>query len=219
MSALPRLHVTTNDEVLADRAFLNRALAVVEAGADAIALHVRGRGVSAARVYEVSVGLRPACTRLGALLLVNDRVDVALACNADGVQLGVRSMPIADARKLMGAQRLIGYSAHAADEGVSAAGTGADFVVLGSVWETTSHPGTEPAGVDTLRATVEHAGAPVIAIGGVTPGRVADAAGAGAHGVAVLSGVWSAPEVGKAVETYLVALRTAYAGERGKEKT
>ncbi len=218
MTVLPRLHVVTNDEVLADHAFGTRAFAVVEAGGDAIALHVRGRAAAAARVYEIAAGLRPACTRLGARLFVNDRVDVALACSADGVQLGVRSMPVADARALVGAQCMIGYSAHAADEGVSAAGAGADFLMLGSVWETTSHPGTEPAGVATLRATVEHAGAPVIAIGGVTPARVADAAGAGAHGVAVLSGIWSAPEVGEAVETYLVALRAAYAGEHGKEK-
>lgn len=218
MTPLPRLHVTTDDAVLADEAFVARALAAVEAGADGIALHLRGRSTTAARMYEVAVALRPTCTRLGTRLLVNDRVDVALACDADGVQLGVRSLPVANARTLLGPHRLVGFSAHAADEAGGAVSAGADFVVLGSVWETASHPGAGPAGLDTLRATVDHAGAPVIAIGGVTPGRVADAAGAGAHGVAVLSGVWRRGDVGEAVATYLDAIRRVYPGGRGKEQ-
>lgn len=218
MSALPRLHVTTSDDVLADNAFVRRALAVVEAGGDAIALHVRGGGVSAARLHEIAAALRPTCTRLGARLFVNSRVDVALACDADGVQLGVRSLPVADARTLLGDRRLIGYSAHSAEEAAGAVDAGSDFVLLGSVWETTSHPDAAPAGLDVLRSTVDEAGAPVIAIGGVTPARVEEAARAGAHGVAVLSGVWRAQVEAEAVAMYLDALRAAHAGGRGKEE-
>ena len=73
MSALPRLHVTTDDEVLMDEAFVTRALAAVEAGGKDIALHVRGRSATAARRYEVAIALRATCERLGARLLVNDR--------------------------------------------------------------------------------------------------------------------------------------------------
>jgi thiamine-phosphate diphosphorylase len=201
-----------------DEAFVTRALAAVEAGGKDIALHVRGRSATAARRYEVAIALRATCERLGARLLVNDRVDVALAAGADGVQLRARSFAVADARALLGARRLIGYSAHAPDEAGAAVSAGADFVILGSIWETRSHPGSAPAGLAALRTAADHAGAPVIAIGGVTPARVRDAAVAGAWGVAVLSGVWSAEEVGMAVATYLDAIRTAYTGDRGKEQ-
>lgn len=218
MSALPRLHVTTNDEVLADDSFVARALAVVEAGRADIALHVRGRGVPAARLHAIATALQPTCTRLGARLLVNSRVDVAMTSGADGVQLGVRALPVADARSLLGDQRLIGYSAHSAEEAAGAVEAGANFVVFGSVWETPSHPDIAPAGPDALRSTVEEAGAPVVAIGGVTPARVEETARAGAHGVAVLSGVWRAGEAAEAVAMYLDALRAAYAGRRGKEE-
>ena len=218
MIVLPRLHVITEGDVLADSSFVPRALAVAEAGGADVALHVRARSVTAARVYEITAALRPTCTRVGARLVVNDRVDVALACDADGVQLGMRSLPVADARTLLGAQRLVGYSAHAADEAAGAVDAGADFVMLGSVWETTSHPGREPTGLEVLRQTAGVAGANVLAIGGVTPARVADAAGAGAYGVAVLSGVWRSKNDVEAVTMYLDALRAAYAGGRGKEQ-
>ncbi len=219
MSTLPRLHLVTDDAVLGDDAFVARALAVLEAARDAVALHVRGRQIPAARLYDIAAALRPACTRLGAILLVNERVDVALACDGDGVQLGVRSLPVADARALLGDRRLIGYSAHAADEAAGAVDAGADFVLFGSVWATTSHPDVAPAGVDALRAAAQMAGAPVVAIGGVTPARVEAAVRAGAHGVAVLSGAWRAGEAVEAVAMYLDALRAANAGGRGKEES
>lgn len=218
MTALPRLHLVTDDAVLANPEFDVRARNAIEAGGARVALHLRGHGTSTARLYEHAAALQPVCARLGARLLVNDRVDVALACDADGVQLGLGSLPVADARTLVGGQRLIGYSAHAAEEAAGALAAGADFVLLGSVWPTTSHPDRTPAGLDAVRATAAAAaGAPVIAIGGVTPERVADAAGADAHGVAVLSGVWRAADVVAAVTMYLDAL-AAVDDERGKEQ-
>ncbi len=173
---------------------------------------MRGHATAGRRLWEVARALVDA----GAAVVVNDRVDVALATGARGVQLGRRSLALGDVRRLVGAA-WVGYSAHAAHEVADAAARGADWVFLGPVWATASHPGAAPAGLGALRAAagggaVAGIGAlPVVAIGGVTPGRVADALAAGAHGVAVLSGVWGAADPAAAAAAYAAALQAAFA--------
>jgi thiamine-phosphate diphosphorylase len=131
---------------------------------------------------------------------VNDRVDVALAVGADGVQLGRRGLPAADARRLAGAERLIGVSVHTSSEADEAREGGADFVLVGNVYATGSHPGRAGIGV---RALAAFAGPARIAIGGVTPERVAELRDAGVQGVAAIRGVWDAPSPARAVRSYL----------------
>jgi thiamine-phosphate pyrophosphorylase len=132
---------------------------------------------------------------------VNDRIDVGLAAGADGVQLGRRGIPIARARVLVGA-RLIGYSAHEVREAASAAAEGADFVVLGTIYETPAHPGGS-AGVALIEAAARATEVPLIAIGGVTPDRVAALLAAGAAGVAVRGGVWDAADAANAAALFV----------------
>jgi thiamine-phosphate diphosphorylase len=202
---VPRLHVITDDATLAAPSFARIAAALLDAGRSRVAMHVRGRATSAAAMFSAVRPLVDQAAHCGAVLLVNDRVDIALCAGAGGVQLGKRSVPVAAARTLL-PHGLIGYSAHAGAEAAAAARDGADFIVAGSIWETRSHPGALGGGTAFLESVATGAAVPVIAIGGVTPDRVGRAVRAGAHGIAVLSGVWATPDPAAALDAYLTAL-------------
>lgn len=206
---LPRLHLITDDAVLASPGFLDGARWVLREQGAGVALHLRGHGTSAGILYELARALVAEARETGGWVLVNDRVDVALAVGAAGVQLGRRSIPVRAARDVLGAGARIGYSAHDPDEAAAARRDGADFIVLGAIWETASHPGERPAGLELLRAATARAAAPIIAIGGVTPERVAEAVATGAYGVAVLGGVWRAADPAAAAAAYREALQAA----------
>ena len=221
MSALPRLHAITDDARLADARFLDDAAALLEAGGSDVALHLRGRGTTAARLHELALALQPVARASGAKLLVNDRVDVALVAHMDGVQLREDSLDARIARRLLGAHALIGVSRHAATIETEAE---ADFVVFGAVYATASHPGHAAAGLAALRDVASkrrpsralgqqasERAVPLIAIGGITAERVAEVLAAGAYGVAAIRGIWErageAAGIGERVEEYLGRLR------------
>jgi len=214
---LPRLHVVTDDEVLAEPDFAGRAEAVLAAGGPALALHLRGHATSAAVRHALGMRLAGAALASGAWLLVNDRIDIAMTVRANGVQLGAASLSVPDARLLLGAGARIGYSAHAVAECAQAAADGADFVVVGTIWGSASHPDRAPAGTALLRECAEHTPRPVIAIGGVTPARVAEAAHAGAQGVAVLGGIWTTADAAAAVAEYVASLQAAFGDTRQEQ--
>ena len=207
---LPRLHIVTDDAVLAAADFPARAEQLLAAGGARVALHVRGRHTTGARHFALAHELRAVASRHAAWLIVNDRVDVALAVGADGVQLGAASLSVKSVRALLGAGPTIGYSAHAAEEAASAVLNGADYALLGTIWETASHPGAPAAGTALLRATAGMTDAPLLGIGGVTPQRVGELHAEGAYGAAVLGGVWRAADPAIAVNEYLSAIADAY---------
>lgn len=201
---IPRLHAVTNDEVLAEPGFTDRARALITAHGPALALHLRGHGTLGATLYRLAESLAEVARESGALLLVNDRVDVALASGC-GAQLGRRSIPLAAARTLLGPDRPLGYSAHDAAEARAAGQARADFVLLGTVWASNSHPGQAGAGVGLIAEAVADGAltTPVVAIGGVTPERAGEAVAAGAYGVAAIRGVWAASDPVAAAGSYL----------------
>ncbi|HEX6135064.1 MAG TPA: thiamine phosphate synthase [Longimicrobiales bacterium] len=205
---MPRLHLITDDDVLAAADFLETAGRVLQCCGRGAALHLRGHRTSGARLHALGEQLEAATLRAGAWLIVNDRIDVARAVRANGVQLGERSLPVADARALLGAGARIGCSVHGAAEALQAETDGADFVVLGTIYRSASHPDGAVAGVQLVRRTAGRTTLPVIAIGGITPARAAEVAAAGAAGIAVLGGVWRAPDA--------VAAATAYARSVGE---
>lgn len=202
---IPRLHVVTDDEVLARKDFRARALEILEAGGP-IVLHLRGPHATGRRLVELAGALRDPAATFGAKLLVNDRVDVALCLGLDGAHLGHRSLPPAQARGLLGPDRLVGASVHGVKEAVEAARGGADFLFVGALWATPSHPDAKPAGPRLIRDVGATVSVPLLGIGGVTPERVPAILEAGGHGAAVISGVWNAPSSGDAVQAYLQAL-------------
>jgi thiamine-phosphate diphosphorylase len=201
-----RLHVVTDDRVLGLDGFRARAREVLEAGGRRIALHVRAPAAGGARMFAAVRELLEPARMAGATLLVNDRVDVALVLGVDGVHLGERSLGPAEARRLLGPAPLVGASVHRVEAAGEAADGGVDYLVVGTVFATRSNPGRPGAGADLLRRVRSAVAVPVLAIGGVGIDRVSEVRAAGAHGVAVLSGVWDAPSPAEAVERYLSAL-------------
>jgi thiamine-phosphate diphosphorylase len=209
VNTLPRLHLVTDDAVLADAVFPDVAERVLGQCGPLAALHVRGHATDAARLHAIAERLQTAALRTGAWLLVNDRIDIAMTVRANGVQLGSHSLPVPDARALLGAGARIGYSVHGAEEALQAESDGADFVLLGTIFESTSHAGRAAAGTGLVRDTAARTVLPVIAIGGITPARIAEVVAAGAYGAAVLGGVWRAADPEAAGAQYSAAVQRA----------
>lgn len=187
---LPRLHAIT-DERIARRPDLEGIAAALAAGAPGLALHARGHTLTGLEHYHLAVRLRPTPSAT-VHLFVNDRLDVALAARADGVQLRTGSLDVADARAL-GPDWLVGRSVHTPAEAAAAQAAGADYLLAGPVFPTATHPGAAPLGLEDMRA-VAAVGLPVIAIGGVTAERIADLRAAGAWGVAAIRALWDADD-------------------------
>lgn len=204
-SPVPRLHVVTDDRVLSDREFEARARALLEAGGPRLGLHLRGHGTTGRRLHHLATALLPAARKCGALLLVNDRVDVALVAGLDGVQLGERSLPPGEARALLPRSVLVGASVHDVEGATRISHEGADFLLVGTIFATPSHPGRPGAGPALVSGVARRVPTPVVAIGGVTPVRVREVRRAGALGVAVLSGVWGEDDPAGAARRYLEA--------------
>jgi thiamine-phosphate pyrophosphorylase len=204
--ARPQLHLIT-DPALDPLEQIRRVELASPHGIDAV--HLRLPGATAREVYELAIVLQGTLIERGAPLIVNDRIDVALAVNAGGVQVGARGLPLRAVRRLLGPDAPVGASVHAVDEAVAAERDGATWVTFGHVWETGSHPGEPGRGVAALREVVAAVEIPVIAIGGVTAGRVPEAIAAGASGVAVISAILGADDPAAATRAFRTALDSA----------
>jgi thiamine-phosphate diphosphorylase len=191
-ATLPRLHVVTDDVVLQRSSFHSDASAILSALGDRVALHVRARTASAATLFDHTEKLLRTARASGATLVVNDRVDIALVTGSNAVQITRRSLPVAAARMLLGDQALIGFSTHPAEPIEEEVLRGANFLLAGSIYETTSHPGVRGAGPEFVQKLQAQHGIPVVAIGGVTVDRADEIVRAGAYGAAVITAVWNA---------------------------
>lgn len=157
-------------------------------------VQVREKGRPANELYEMSLKLLPDVREAGASLLVNDRIDVALASGADGVHLAAKSLPPSAARKVLGENPLLGCSVHSLAEAREAANVGADYVTFGHIYPTPSKPGLPPRGVRELAEIVESVEVPVLAVGGIDESNVHEVLGTGASGIAVISTIVSTPD-------------------------
>jgi thiamine-phosphate pyrophosphorylase len=175
---------------------------VIEAGGPRLALHLRGPATSGREMHRLASSLAPAANDAGATLIVNGRVDVALAAGAHGVQIGTRGMLPGDARRLLGDARLLGISVHSAAEAEAAMDARPDFFLAGTVYQSRSHPGKLGDGLQAISRLAPFA-VPLVAIGGITPERVPDVLAAGAAGLAAIRSIWDAADVGEAVRNYL----------------
>ena len=210
VTRIPVVHAVTNDEVVSRADFLDRASAIMEVMGPRGAIHLRAHGVTAARLHSLALALALAQRNTGAWLVVNDRVDIALIARARGVQLTTRSMTTMDARRIAHGLS-VGASVHGVEEAKVAAEAGADWIVGGHVFDTATHPdkpGRGPALISEITSAVD---VPLIAIGGIQPEHVPFLRRAGAHGVAVIRGIWSAPNAERAAIDYF----SAYDAHRG----
>ena len=206
-SGIPRLHLVTDDGVLRDPGFVQKALAVLEEGGGDVALHLRGPRAQGRDLHDLAAHLREPVALSRSMLLVNDRLDVVMALGLHGAHLGQRSLAPEVARNLLGPGRVLGLSVHSGSEALEGKEGVVDFLLAGTVYPSSSHPGGEAPGPARIREILEVSPLPVLAIGGITPGRVPEVMAAGAHGVAVLSGVWAREDPAAAVREFLDALR------------
>ena len=169
----------------------------VGAGVDAIQL--REKDLDAAELYRLGLRLRE-ITKGRCLLLVNDRLDIALAVEADGIHLPERGLPIESARRLTANGFLIGRSVHSTIAAQQAEATGADYVELGTIFATASKPGAPPAGVGVVQAATGVLRIPCLAIGGIDSSNTCDVVRAGASGVAVVGSILGARDIPTAVK-------------------
>jgi thiamine-phosphate pyrophosphorylase len=184
----------------------------VEAVADAVLgaggrwLQLRHKAASTGELAAVAGRLVARVRAAGGVLIVNDRLDVALAVGADGVHLGQDDLPAREARRLAPGL-VVGVSTHDPDQARRAQADGADYVALGSIFPTGSKPSFELVGLEALRRVRPHVRVPLVAIGGVTVARVPDVRAAGADAVAVISAVGMAPDPGAATAAFLAVLQ------------
>jgi thiamine-phosphate pyrophosphorylase len=156
-------------------------------------VQVREKDLPAGDLLALTTRLREA-TRGRALLVINDRLDVALAAGADGVHLPENGLPVAIARWLLGQHTLIGRSVHSKEAAIEAEQAGADYVQLGAIYATDSKPDAKPAGPDLVREVAAAVTIPILAVGGIRAENAAEVIEAGASGASVISAILGAAE-------------------------
>jgi thiamine-phosphate pyrophosphorylase len=189
-------------ESLCKRSWKDVLAGAIDGGADCIQIREKEMegGRLAQRVREVIAIARPA----NVAVIVNDRVDIALAVSADGVHLGQHDLSIRDARRIAGRNLFIGASTHNLEEAGSAVEAGADYCGVGMMFPTSLKPGRQPSGVRYLRAFLEaHPEVPHLAIGGITHGNVHEVIDAGAKGIAVSTAICAAENPRAVVEALI----------------
>ena len=200
-----RLYLVTDRHQTLGRPLLDLLGSCLAAGVRAVQL--REKDLPARELYRLALEIRELTRRYGARLLVNDRIDVALAAEADGAHLPAHSLPVAEARRLLGPDRLLGVSTHSVVEAVEAQAEGADFVVLGPIYDTPSkRPFGSPLGPGVLRAARAEIAIPIFAIGGVAAANAPEVLAAGADGVAVISAILAAPDPAEATRALLAVV-------------
>ena len=189
MSDIPKLHVVTPPGV--DDAALAVTIELLRAGAPLV--QVRTKGADDRTRWQRACAIREAATSAGATCLVNDRIDIALAAEADGVHVGAEDLPADVARRLLGPAAIVGTTCRNADDARRAADAGASYLGVGPVHATTTKVGLPdpigPRGVEAIAAAVD---VPVIAISGVTAENTPAVLDAGAWGIAVVGAVYGA---------------------------
>ncbi|MDT8442042.1 MAG: thiamine phosphate synthase [Desulfuromonadales bacterium] len=194
--------ITDRHQVAAGQSLVSAVDAALRGGVRAMQL--REKDLPARELLPLAEELRVLTRRHHARLLINDRIDVALAVEADGVHLGEHSLPVATARKLLGPQRTIGVSTHSLADIAAATEGGADFVTFGPVFATPSKAAYgAPVGLAALRQACRQTALPVFALGGIKSGHRQVIAGTGAAGIALISAIIAAADPTTAARSFL----------------
>ncbi|MEG1160224.1 MAG: thiamine phosphate synthase, partial [Acidaminococcaceae bacterium] len=181
------IYLVTDHECLGSRNFLTSIELALRGGATLVQL--REKNTEGKLFWERAVAIKKLCDRYQVPLIINDRVDIALALGAAGVHLGQGDLPVAIARKLLGAQAIIGVSAHNVSEALLAREQGADYLGVGAVFPTTSKANTTDVGLERLVAIRQVTTLPLVGIGGITLSNYAQVLATGANGAAIISGI------------------------------
>jgi len=205
------LYLITDRQLASPRRLSDVVADAVKAGVRAVQL--REKDLPPRSLLEVATQLRRVTEAEGALLFINDRIDVAVAVGADGIHLPSRSVPVDVVRRLVGPRTWIGVSTHSLDDVRVAVDGGANFVTFGPVFPTPSKlPYGQPVGLEKLAEAARYSSLPVFAVGGITPDRIASVLATGAFGVAMISEIMSKRDTLSAARACLDALEAVRMG-------
>jgi thiamine-phosphate diphosphorylase len=177
-------------------------------------VQLREKHMPMAELYPVAARLAARCRQVGALFIVNDRVDLALAVGAGGVHVGQDDLPAAAARRLLPAEMTLGVSTHDPGQARRAVADGADYVAVGSIFPTGTKAGFHLVGPELVRKLRPEIAVPLVGIGGITADNAAEVVAAGADAVAVISAVCGAPDPEAATRRLMERLETAARSRR-----
>lgn len=187
------IYLVTDDGCLQGRALLDCVREALEGGVTLV--QYRAKTASSAEMYAEALQLKALCDSFNVPLIINDRLDIAMAVGAAGVHLGQDDLPCAAARKILGEDYIIGVSAHNPAEAKAALQSGADYLGCGAVFGTATKADVQKLGTDGLAAICKAKGLPVVGIGGVTADNYREVRAAGADGAAIVSGILAQPDI------------------------
>ncbi|WP_405381357.1 thiamine phosphate synthase [Phascolarctobacterium sp.] len=187
------IYLLTDDGCLKGRPLLTCVEQALQGGVTLV--QYRSKYKDGGPMYTEAVALKALCDKYNVPLIINDRVDLAMAVGAAGVHLGQDDLPCAVARKLMGEDYVIGVSAHNPAEAVQAVADGADYLGCGAVFGTTSKAGVAELGLANLRAIRQAVRVPIVGIGGINASNYAQVRATGANGAAIISGILAADDI------------------------
>ena len=187
------IYLVTDDGCLQGRALIDCVREALEGGVTLV--QYRAKTASSAEMYAEALQLKALCDSFNVPLIINDRLDIAMAVGAAGVHLGQDDLPCAAARKILGEDYLIGVSAHNPAEAKAALQSGADYLGCGAVFGTATKADVKKLGTEGLAAICKAKGLPVVGIGGVTADNYREVRAAGADGAAIVSGILAQPDI------------------------
>lgn len=192
------IYLVTDDGCLQGRALIDCVREALEGGVTLV--QYRAKTASSAEMYAEALQLKALCDSFNVPLIINDRLDIAMAVGAAGVHLGQDDLPCAAARKILGEDYIIGVSAHNPAEAKTALQSGADYLGCGAVFGTATKADVKKLGTEGLTAICREKGLPVVGIGGVTADNYREVRAAGADGAAIVSGILAQPDIRATVE-------------------
>lgn len=187
------IYLVTDEGCLQGRALLDCVREALEGGVTLV--QYRAKTASSAEMYNEALQLKALCDSFNVPLIINDRLDIAMAVGAAGVHLGQDDLPCAAARRILGEDYIIGVSAHNPAEARAALLCGADYLGCGAVFGTATKADVKKLGTDGLAAICKAKGLPVVGIGGVTADNYREVRAAGADGAAIVSGILAQPDI------------------------
>lgn len=173
-------------------------------------VQLREKNLSTRDYYDLAVLYRMETRRYGMALIINDRLDIALAAEADGVHLGADDLPVRAARQVLGAGAIIGGSSHSVEEALAVQDEGATYVNIGPLFPTPTKPGARPVGLDAVKAAMGALSIPFTVMGGVTLENLQSVLDAGAKKIGVVSAIFAAGDIKAATGEFKRRIRTAW---------
>ena len=188
-----RLYAVTDRSWVGKQSLYEQVEDALKGGVTCVQL--REKTLDEANFLKEAREIRQLCKRYGVPFLINDNLEVAIACGADGVHVGQDDLPVTEVRRRVGDGMIVGVSAHNVEEAKRAVAGGADYLGAGAVFGTTTKSNVTPLSHATLREICEAVEIPVVAIGGITKDNVLQLRGAGVRGVAVVSAIFAAQDI------------------------